>query len=81
MAKYVIVSTYNSYERIPRVLELFTFKTDAEAFDFCQQLAETNRMEFAYTDSQGNPVYAQAYENRDRSIEYRTVQCKSSRRI
>lgn len=81
MAKYVMVSTYNSYERIPRVLELFVFKTDKEAFDFCQQLAEANRMEFAYLDSHGDPVYAQAYENNDHSIEYRAVQCKSNRRI
>lgn len=81
MARYVTVTSVNTHEKIPRVLELFAFRSDSEAYDFADKLAKNNRFEFVMVDINGDPVYAQAYEIADGSVEYRTIQVKKNRRV
>lgn len=80
MAKYVTVTTVDTYDKIPRVLDLWVFKSADVAYRFAEELARNNRFEFVHTDINNDPIYAQAYENNDGSFEYRTICVKSSSR-
>ncbi len=80
MAKYVIVATVNSNDKLPRVLDLWAFKSDNDAYRFAEELASANRFEYAGRDINYDPIYATAFENdMNGSVEYRTICVKKSR--